>query len=167
MPRARLKRTDQPQIDSAGIGEEVVRRARDVHLREPVLPALLGGFDRDALPFRLLLCGALRIEPHDGARGKERENFGRSDFDGLLDDEIHVFSSREGLRESNSATERWGNAFVQGAQLDACGIDRGDLSSGFATVAVKEDDARAWLEPKNMAGMVRLGPAEGERARMP
>ena len=77
-----------------------------MHLREPVLAALLGGLERDALPFRLFLRRALRIELHHGASGKERKDLGRADLDRFLHDQVHVFSLRNGLGEGDAGAER-------------------------------------------------------------
>ena len=66
-----------------------------LHLRQPILAALLGRFDRDLLPFGLLLRGALRIDMHNGAIGKNRRDLGRADLDRFLHDQVHVLPFRE------------------------------------------------------------------------
>ena len=143
------------------LAKKFVRRPRGVHVREPVLPALLGGLERDGLPFRLLLRRALGIELHDGACGEERENLGRADLDRFLDDQVHVFPLRDGLGKGDAGAERRGDGFVQNAQLHRGGIERGDLGGGFASAAIEEGDAITRLEAQDAPGMVRLGPGEG------
>ena len=49
-----LKRADQLQIETPMFLKELRERLRRLHLRQPVLAALLGGFDRDGLPLGLL-----------------------------------------------------------------------------------------------------------------
>ena len=132
-----------------------------LHLRKPVLPALLGGLERDGLPFRLLLRRALGIEVHDGAGGEERENFGRADLDRFLHNQVHVFPFRDGLGEGDAGAERRGDGFMQKAQPDGAGIERDDLGGAFATLAIENGHASPGLEAKNVARMMRLGPGEG------
>ena len=129
-------------------------------MREPVLPALFGRFERDGLPFRLLVSRALRVEVHDRATGKEREDFGRADLDRFLHDEVHVFPFRDGLGQGNAGAERRGDGFVQNAQHDGRGIERGDLGGAFAALPIEEGDACTRLQAENVAGMVRLGSGE-------
>ncbi len=109
-----LERADELEIEAArgrrktGRGSAAFRTCG-----EPVLAALLGGFDRDGLPFGLFGRGVVGIEPDDGAIGKEGRDLGRADLDRFLHDEVHVFPFRDGLAEGDLATERRGAAFVQ------------------------------------------------------
>jgi len=50
-----LQRADQTKIETAGVGKEILQLSRRVHLRQPILSALLGRLDRDLLPFCLFL----------------------------------------------------------------------------------------------------------------
>ncbi len=86
-------------------------RARRAHFREPVLSALLGGFDRDGLPLLLFLRGVLGLQADDGAIGDEGDDRGGADLDRFLHDQVHVFSFRNGLPEGDAATERRGARF--------------------------------------------------------
>src|SRR5678816_3526860 len=100
MPRTELERADEAEVVNCrdgGEGEEVVRRSGSVDLREPVLPALFGGLERDDLPFGLLLRRALRVELDHGAGGEERTDLGRADLNRFLHDEVHVFPLRDSL----------------------------------------------------------------------
>ncbi len=94
-------------------------------------------------------------------RGEEREDFGRADLDRFLHDEVHVFPLRDGLGQGDAGAERRGDGFVQNAQLDGSGIERGDLGGSFAAVAIEEGDPIARLKAQNVAGVVRLGAGEG------
>ncbi len=159
MLRARLERADEPQVISGGrVGaEKIVRRRGRVDLREPVLSALLGRLERDGLPFGLLLRRALRVELHHGAGGEERENFRGADLDRFLDNEVHVFSLRDGLGKGDVGAERRGDRLLQNAQANRARIERADLGGGFASAAIEENDPIARRKTKNAAGVVRLG----------
>ncbi len=130
-------------------------------VREPVLSALLGRLEGDGLPFCLLLCRALGVEVHHGARGKERKDLGRADLDRFLHDEIHVFPLRDGLGKGDAGLQRRGDGLLQNVQPDRGGIERGDLGGGFASPPIEEDDAIARLKPQHAAGVVRLGAGQG------
>ena len=116
-----LERADQLQIEAAMLLKELRERLRRLHLRQPVLAALLGGFDRDGLPLRLLRRGALLIEADDRAIGKNRSDFRRADLNRLLHDQVHVFPFGNGLAERDAAAKRRRLRVVQFAELDLRG----------------------------------------------
>ena len=62
-------------------------------MRQPVLTALFGCFNRDLLPFRLFLRGAFGIDLNNRAVGNDRRDFGCANLDCLLD---AAARSREG-----------------------------------------------------------------------
>ena len=131
-------------------------------MREPVLPALLGGLKGNALPFCLFLGSARRIEAHRSPRRKERKDFGRADLDRFLHDEVHVFTLRDGLGQGNAGAERRAEGLLQNAQLDRS-TEGGDLGGGFASMAIEEGHPIALLKSQYTAGVVRLGAGQGGR----
>ena len=100
-----LERADQTKIKIAGMGKEILQFSGRVDLRQPVLAALLGCFNRDLLPLCLLLFRFLRIKIDNRALGNERRNFRSADLDRLLHNQIHVFSFWNCLSESDAAAE--------------------------------------------------------------
>ena len=50
---------------------------------------------------------------HDGAVRKEGRNFGRTNLDGLLNNEIHVFAFWDYLGKTDPTTQRHRFCFVQ------------------------------------------------------
>ena len=139
---------------------EGLRRA---HLGEPVLAALLGGFDGDGLPLGLLLRGFFLVEADDGAIGDDGGDLGGADLDRFLDDQVHVFPFRDGLGQGDLAAERRRGALVQFAQGDVAAIERGDLGGDLAALAVEEDGFVAGLEAEDVAAVMRFGAGEEER----
>ncbi len=120
-----------------GAAKNCASAARCAHFRQPVLAALLGGFDGDGLPFLPFLRGVLGLEANDGAIGDERHDRGGADLDCFLHDQIHVFSLRNGLAESDAATQRRGVAFVQFPQGDLARTKRSDLGGDLAARPLK------------------------------
>jgi len=78
----------------------------DVNVRQPILTALFRCFDGDLLPFGLFLQAAVGIELHNRAVGNDRRNFGCTNFDGLLHDQVHVFSFWNCLSQNYPAAQR-------------------------------------------------------------
>src|SRR5712692_5342000 len=140
MPRVRLKRTDQLQIELDAFGEKLGKLSRRAHLREPILSALLGCFDRDLLPFRLLLRRALKIEMYDRAIGENRRNFGRADLDRLLHNQVHVLSLRNSLAERDATFQRGRFRLVQFAQLKLITGKIDNLRRDLAPASVEHDE---------------------------
>ena len=125
-------------------------------LREPVLAALLRGLDRDCLPFRPFLCGALIIELHNCSGRNERYYFSRADLDRFLHDQVHVFSFRDCLREADPAAERRRARLVQFAKLYLPAVDFGDFRRDFAPATVEEHCFAARLQTENIARVMRF-----------
>ena len=83
-----------------------------MHPRQPVLAALFGCLDCDLLPFGLFLRGAFGIELHNRAIGNDRRNFGGTDLDRFLHNQVHVLSLRDRLPQNDAALQRWCFRFV-------------------------------------------------------
>jgi hypothetical protein len=84
-----------------------------VNTRQPILAALLGRFDGDLLPFCLFLRNTFRIELYNGAVRNDRRNFGSTNLDGFLHNEVHVFTFWDCLSENNPAPQGHRFCFVQ------------------------------------------------------
>ena len=74
-----------------------------MHLRDAVAPALLAGGDRDALPVRALLRGALARDAPDRARRDHRLQRGDAQFGRLLHREIHLLARRHALHQRDAS----------------------------------------------------------------
>ena len=138
-----------------------------MHLRQPILSALLGCFDRDLLPFRLLLFRFLFIKIDNRAFGNQGRDFRRTDLHRLLHDQVHVFSLWNCLPENHSTTQRRRFCLVQFPQTNftSCYVD--NFGGDFATAAVKDNKTRSTFHPQHIASVMSFGAAQGQRARVP
>ena len=194
MPRIGLKRADEAQIlwrRSLSVGrinatvidrrysitEKIFELSRRAHLRQPVLSALLGRFNRDLLPFGLFLRRAFKIDMHNGAIGKDGRNLGRADLDRFLHDHVHVLPFWNGLAERDAAPQRRRFRFVRFSQANlvfgsprrvrpvADEID--NLCRDLAPAAVEDNEFVAALQSQDIARVMRLRVREDERIRIP
>ena len=197
MPRIGLKRANEAQVEccSGGylsrvrktargdtrlytyIGKKLGELSRGAHFWQPVLPALLGRFDRNLLPFRLFLRSAFKIDVYNGAIGKDGRDLGRADLDRFLHDQVHVLSFGNGLADRDVAAQRRRFPFVQFAQsnLVLCAPRRvrpvadeiDNLRRDLAPTSVENNELVAALQSQDIARVMRLRACEGERARVP
>lgn len=160
--RARLQRADQSQVETGGRQfKELVCRLWEMHLGKPILAALFRGLQGDGLPLCLFLCGTLGIELNYRARGEKRKDFGCSNLDRFLHDQVHVFSFRDGLRECEAAAKRRSLGDLDETQLHRAGTERGYFGDRFPAVAVENGEAGAGRKTENVASMMRFGSAQG------
>ena len=138
-----------------------------MHRWQPILSALLGRFDCDLLPFRLLLFRFLFIKIDNRAFGNQRRDFRRTDLHRLLHDQVHVFSLWNCLRERDPTAERRRFGFVQFPQTNftSCYVD--NFGGDFATAAVKDNKTRSTFHPQHIASVMSFGTAQAQRARVP
>ena len=101
-----LKRADQLQVETLMILKELHQFFWRLHLRQPILATLLRGFDRDALPLRLLCRGVLIIQTNNGTIGKNRGDFCCANLNRFLHDQIHVFPFGNRLAKCDVTAER-------------------------------------------------------------
>ena len=78
-------------------GEPALKGQRLGNRREQVLSALLARFQCGAPPF----LGFALAGVDDGVAGDEGLDRGDAEFDGFLDDEVHVFAFRNGLGQGD------------------------------------------------------------------
>ena len=149
--RIGLERADQLQIETPMILKKLRERLRRSHLREPVLAALLGGFDRDGLPLGLLGRGALFIQTDNRAIGKNRDDFRRADFHRFLHDQIHVFPFGNCLAERDATAKRRRLRIVQFAEVDLGRVAGNDLGGDLRPAPVKEHHLVRRLQTQNVA----------------
>ena len=166
-----LERGDQHQVERSRPvrGEKFLGRLRGGDGRQPVLAALLGGLDDRRLPLGLFGDGALVVlDLGDGAFREQRGDPSRAEFGGLLDDEVHVFSFGNGLREREAAGQRRRLGAVHDRQADGPpGGIRGNGRGGFGALAVEDDDLLAGLEAQDVERVVRLAFVEREGVGVP
>lgn len=116
-----LERGDEGPFRAVGLGEEILGRNGEGDVRQKILARLFAGFEGDRLPFLTFAFGISRVELDNGAIGKEGDDAGRAQFDGLLDNQIHVFAFGDGLDERDLAGEgRRGGALFE-MDFDASG----------------------------------------------
>lgn len=167
MPGIGLERADQLQIETPMILEKLRERLWCLHLRQPVLAALLGSFDRDGLPLGLLGHGAFVIQTDNRPIGKNWSDFRGADFNGFLHDQIHVFSFGNGLAKGDATAQRWRMRVVQFAEMDLRRVARNDLGGDLASVPVKENNPVRRVEAQDVAAMMRFGARQNESVGVP
>jgi hypothetical protein len=138
-----------------------------VNVRQPILPALLGRFDGDLLPFGLFLRGTFGIKLYNSAVGNYRCNFGCTNLDGLLHDQLHIFAFWNCLSKNNPAAKRRCFRLMQFSQSNLVLGDIRNLCSEFAAFSVKEDKLVFGSHAQDVARVVGLGAAQRESQRVP
>ena len=171
MLRIGLKRPDQakigcsggcpqPQIvrsargDSRLYSKKIVEPLRGMHLRQPVLAALLGGLDCNLLPSHLFLRGTFGIDLNNGAIGNDRRNLGCTDLDCFLDDQLHVFAFWNRLPENDPAAQRRSLRFVQFAQSNFVTAKIDNLGCDFASASIEQNSLLANVHTQDVAQVV-------------
>ena len=136
---------------------------------QPVLAALLGGLDDDPLPLVPLDAGILvALDAGDGALGEQRRDFRSAEFGGLLDDEVHVLSLGDRLRQRQAAGQWRRLDLVKGLQAHlALGGIRQDLRGGLGASAVENDELVARIQAQDIERVVRLGLVQAEGVKVP
>src|SRR6476661_6191038 len=100
------------------ISEKLAESLWDLHLRQPILSTLLCRLDCNCLPLGLLGSGGFVSQTNDGPIGNNRGYFRGSNLHRFLDDQVHVFSFRNRLTESDLATQRRSLGFMKFAEPD-------------------------------------------------
>ncbi len=86
---------------------------RRCDVRHPIAPALLTGRHRDASPVVQLPFGLLGIEAHDAAFRQDRNDTGRAELRGFLEDPVHALPAGHALGQGQNE----GRLALHGARL--------------------------------------------------
>jgi len=152
-----LERGNEHQFAGLVVLKKVPRRLGKSNFREAILTALLAGFDGDFAPF-VSFFGC--IGPGDldhGAVGKEGRDPGGSEFNRLLNDEVHVFTLGYGLGQGDGTGQRRRGGFLANSQKHGLAFQGADLRGGFGAFAVEDDNTIIWFQSEDIEGVMGFG----------
>jgi len=127
-----------------------------VHDGEPVLAALLGGFDGELLPLFYLGVGLFLVDVGDAMVTLQRREFGDAELGRLLDNEVHRLALSQRLREPDRVIRARRGGLGENLEAHLVARDLGDARLGFRAVAVKDGEEIAHTLPHDLRAVVGL-----------
>ena len=165
--RAGLQGSDEHEVVLIVLRKELPEAHGLRDGREPVLAALLGRLNRDALPFFTLAGGLRVVAAHDGPLTEQRCDRRGAEFGRLFHDDLHVLSLWHGLAEREFAFERWRFARLELAQRDRVLLDFHNFHRRLGALPVEDRRAVTGLHSQHVQCVMRLGRVERQLVGIP